>query len=70
MPDTSSEVFLILHGWGGNKPAHWQEHLAAKLIEAGADVRYPKMPDPMAPDPAPGWTPCTRPWRTSPAGPR
>ena len=41
-----SEVFLILHGWGGNKPAHWQEHLAAKLTEAGADVRYPKMPEP------------------------
>lgn len=46
-----SEVFLILHGWGGNKPAHWQEHLAAKLTEAGADVRYPKMPDPMNPEP-------------------
>ncbi|MDQ2762776.1 MAG: alpha/beta hydrolase [Pseudomonadota bacterium] len=46
-----SEVFLILHGWGGNKPAHWQEHLAAKLADAGADVRYPQMPDPMAPDP-------------------
>ena len=47
-----ADVFLILHGWGGNKPAHWQEHLAAKLTEAGADVRYPKMPDPMAPRPA------------------
>ncbi len=46
-----SEVFLILHGWGGNKPAHWQEHLAAKLTEAGADVRSPKMPDPMNPEP-------------------
>ena len=47
-----SEVFLILHGWGGNKPAHWQEHLAAKLTAAGAEVHYPKMPDPMAPNPA------------------
>ena len=46
-----SEVFLILHGWGGNKPAHWQEHLASELAEAGADVRYPKMPDPMNPEP-------------------
>ena len=55
-----SDVFLILHGWGGNKPAHWQEHLAAKLTEAGADVRYPKMPDPMAPNPPPGWTACTQ----------
>ena len=47
-----SEVFLILHGWGGNKPAHWQEHLAAKLTEAGAEVHYPKMPTSMSPDPA------------------
>lgn len=46
-----SKVFLILHGWGGNKPAHWQEHLAMKLTEAGTDVRYPKMPDPMHPEP-------------------
>ena len=46
-----SDVYLVLHGWGGNKPAHWQEHLAAKLIEAGADVRYPKMPDPSHPNP-------------------
>ncbi len=47
MPD----VFLILHGWSGNKPAHWQEHLAAKLVAEGADVRAPKMPDPLDPRP-------------------
>ena len=46
-----SEVFLILHGWGGNKPEHWQEHLAAGLTAAGRTVHYPKMPDPMAPNP-------------------
>src|SRR5580700_7631133 len=46
----ADEVFLILHGWGGNKPAHWQEHLAACLTEAGKTVRYPKMPDPTAPN--------------------
>ncbi len=45
-----SDVFLILHGIGGNKPAHWQEYIAAKLTEAGADVRYPKMPEPTAPN--------------------
>ena len=44
------DVFLILHGWGGNKPAHWQEHLATALAEAGATVHYPKLPDPTAPD--------------------
>ena len=43
---------LILHGWGGNKESHWQEHLAASLIEAGAPVFYPKMPDPAQPDKA------------------
>ncbi len=42
---------LILHGWGGNKPAHWQERLYAALTEAGATVRYPRFPDPLAPQP-------------------
>lgn len=51
MPDAT---FLILHGWGGNKPAHWQEHLHAALTQAGARVHYPKMPDPMAPN-LPAW---------------
>lgn len=46
-----ADMFLILHGWGGNKPEHWQEHLARGLGEAGMDVRYPKMPNPMAPNP-------------------
>ena len=46
-----SEVFLILHGWGGNKPAHWQEQLAQKLTDAGQEVHAPKMPEPMAPNP-------------------
>ncbi len=46
----AEDVFLILHGWGGNKPAHWQEHLVTKLQEAGKQVYYPKMPDPMAPN--------------------
>lgn len=45
------ETYLILHGWGGNKPEHWQEHLAQALRAEGQDVRYPQMPSPMAPDP-------------------
>ncbi len=46
----TADIFLILHGWGGNKPAHWQEHLHAGLTAAGAKVHYPKMPEPTAPD--------------------
>ncbi len=45
----ADDVFLILHGWGGNKPAHWQEHLVGKLQAAGKRVFYPKMPSPTAP---------------------
>jgi len=48
---------LILHGWGGNKPAHWQEHLAGALASEPVEVHYPKMPEPMAPDLA-SWQSC------------
>src|SRR5258708_427800 len=53
----AEDLFLILHGWGGNKPAHWQEHLAQKLTEAGKSVHYPKMPEPGAPNLA-AWLAC------------
>lgn len=46
----SEETVLILHGWGGNKPAHWQEHLYAALTQEGVTVHYPKMPEPTAPN--------------------
>ncbi len=45
----SNQTVLLLHGWGGNKPAHWQEWLYSELQKASIDVRYPKMPDPGAP---------------------
>ncbi len=48
---TPSGPVLILHGWGGNKPEHWQEHLARGLSEAGVEVHAPKMPNPMYPVP-------------------
>lgn len=48
----AKDIFLLLHGWGGNKPEHWQEYLFTKLTETGCKVHYPKMPDPTAPDPA------------------
>ena len=46
----ANDLFLILHGWGGNKPSHWQEHLAESLASAGKTVFYPKMPEPALPD--------------------
>jgi uncharacterized protein len=51
---SNTDVTLILHGWGGNKPAHWQEHLYGALTAEGATVHYPKMPEPTAPD-LPAW---------------
>jgi predicted alpha/beta hydrolase family esterase len=36
---------LILHGWQGSGPDHWQTWLAGRLEEAGAHVQYPKLPD-------------------------
>lgn len=38
--------FVILHGWQANTPEHWQTWLAARLLEAGAPVCYPVLPDP------------------------
>lgn len=46
-----SKSVLIFHGWGGNKPEHWQERLFGALQAEGVAVRYPKMPDPTAPEP-------------------
>ena len=46
----ANDVFLILHGWGGNKPAHWQEHLYNLLVAEGQKVHYPKMPNPTEPN--------------------
>jgi predicted alpha/beta hydrolase family esterase len=36
---------LILHGWQGSGPDHWQTWLAGRLEEAGAHVQYPTLPD-------------------------
>ncbi|MCW2997108.1 MAG: Alpha/beta hydrolase family protein [Solirubrobacterales bacterium] len=35
---------LILHGWQGSGPGHWQTWLAGELRRAGAVVRYPDLP--------------------------
>ncbi len=41
---------LILHGYEGNAPGHWQTWLASQLREDGHDVAYPDLPDPLHPD--------------------
>ena len=41
---------LILHGYEGNAPGHWQSWLAGRLREAGHDVAYPDLPAPLEPD--------------------
>ena len=41
---------LILHGYEGNGPDHWQSWLAGELRAAGHDVAYPDLPDPLHPD--------------------
>lgn len=41
--------FLVLHGWQGSGPDHWQTWLAQRLRDAGHTVRYPDLPDPDEP---------------------
>src|SRR5437763_10109289 len=41
--------FLILHGWQGSGPRHWQSWLATRLRERGERVSYPQLPEPDAP---------------------
>jgi serine hydrolase len=36
---------VILHGWQGNEPSHWQTWLAEQLADADREVRYPSLPD-------------------------
>ena len=37
--------YLILHGYQGSGPGHWQTWLAARLRAADAQVAYPDLPD-------------------------
>lgn len=43
---------LIVHGWQGSGPDHWQSWLAGRLAATGDDVRYPALPDADDPWPA------------------
>jgi predicted alpha/beta hydrolase family esterase len=46
--------FLILHGYEGSGPDHWQTWLAGRLRDAGETVSYPDLPSPFAPT-LPAW---------------
>jgi serine hydrolase len=39
---------VILHGWQGSEPEHWQSWLAGRLA-AGHEVRYPDLPGAASP---------------------
>ena len=45
MPD----VFLLLHGYGGTHPEHWQSYLANHLKDKGQTVLFPDLPNPDRP---------------------
>ncbi len=34
---------VILHGWNGSEPGHWQRWLAEELGESGREVRFPDL---------------------------
>jgi predicted alpha/beta hydrolase family esterase len=36
---------VLLHGWEGSGPDHWQTWLAGQLRAADREVRYPDLPD-------------------------
>lgn len=42
-------AFLLLHGYGGSHPLHWQSVLAKKLTEKDQRVIYPDFPQPDQP---------------------
>jgi uncharacterized protein len=41
--------YLILHGYQGSGPGHWQSWLAGRLRSADGSVRFPDLPDPDSP---------------------
>ena len=45
---TTRQPVVILHGWYGSGPEHWQTWLAGRLA-ADHEVRYPTLPDPDEP---------------------
>lgn len=50
---------VIVHGWEGSGPEHWQTWLAAQLRTAGREVIWPDLPDSDHPRLEP-WLTCLR----------
>jgi predicted alpha/beta hydrolase family esterase len=42
-------MIVIVYGYVGSGPGHWQRWLADQLMARGADVLFPDLPDPTAP---------------------
>jgi predicted alpha/beta hydrolase family esterase len=61
--------FLILHGYQGSGPQHWQSWLAGRLRSAGEPVAYPDLPSPDAPELAAWRTALERELRALPGEP-
>ena len=45
---STTQPVVILHGWQGSGPEHWQSWLAGRLAD-GHEVRYPALPEADAP---------------------
>ncbi len=45
----SSRTYLIIHGWQGSGPEHWQTWLANRLQASNEAVLYPLFPSPNTP---------------------
>jgi predicted alpha/beta hydrolase family esterase len=48
LPDVSRRI-LLLHGYEGSGPEHWQSWLFERLRARGEEVAYPQFPDPDRP---------------------
>ena len=47
---TRTVATVVVPGWQGSGEGHWQTWLAAQLVEAGREVRYPEFADLDNPD--------------------
>lgn len=45
-----NKSYLIVHGYGGSGPEHWQAWLYDKLKSSGEIVYFPSLPDPNSPN--------------------